>query len=217
MEEKWIKISERQPDEPGTYPIRYYSYDFGPDDGIEAIEYGIGHYEIDGEDGTWDTAENGLPVEWYPVLLDDRMMPRRGGETVRTEWRSPVDLPKEGGKVLTWNEHDWGHGQVEWRFRISSQYEDKWQGPDKILAWMALPPPPKDAMLHSDRWIPSDILPDDEGWYLGILRDVATKRVKVDYSYYNARAHSWEEWTSEMLAWMPIPKPFDEAWKRKDE
>ena len=61
----------------------------------------------------------------------------------------------------------------------------------------------------TDSWIPvSERLPSERGWYLITVQDV-NRFTDVDYYYGNSE---WDEVSSkqEVIAWMPLPKPYRE-------
>ena len=61
----------------------------------------------------------------------------------------------------------------------------------------------------TDSWIPvSERLPSEKGWYLITVQDI-NRFVDVDYYYGNSE---WDEVLSkqEIIAWMPLPKPYRE-------
>ena len=61
----------------------------------------------------------------------------------------------------------------------------------------------------TDSWIPvSERLPSERGWYLITVQEV-NRFTDVDYYYGNSE---WDEVSSkqEVIAWMPLPKPYRE-------
>lgn len=68
----------------------------------------------------------------------------------------------------------------------------------------------------TDGWIPcSERLPSERGWYLITVQDV-NRFTDVDYYYGNSE---WDEVSSkqEVIAWMPLPKPYKAESEKKHE